>query len=222
MNDLAREQVVLNGVLFADPKIFIPALTRVAEVLTLDPSYSGTACPSDVAETVMCKASRTTSGYDSYGSLAALFVTKKYLLIQRTEDTPPPINIELLLIRGSIQSSVSCVNYYSLIEHPDGEYDGTGCDSQLPHAWLNLNTVVVENTDYVIGRGTRYLSIHLGNAEQDEDGITVPTTGLQPPGKHPLYYSRSSLRSVCEILSLDETDGNEIEDEEEFGVRNGG
>ncbi len=220
MNDLTREQVVLNGVLFSDPKIFIPALTRVAKVLTRDPSYSGTTCASDVVESVMRKASRTTSGYASYTSIAALFVTEKYLLTPRTEDAPPPIQIQLLLIQGSIQSSVSCINYYSLVEHPDGE-NGIGCDSQLPRVWLKLDTVVVEKTDYVTGRGARYLSIDLVHAEeQDEDVTTVPID-LQPPKKmRPLHRRRSHRKSVCEILLLNEMDGKEIENEEELGICN--
>ncbi len=215
MNDLTREQVVLNDVLFSDPKIFIPALTRVAKVLTQDPSYSGTTCASDVVESVACRASRTTSGYDSYASVAALFVTEKYLLTSRTEDAPPPIQIQLLLIEGSIQSSVSCINYYSLVEHPDGE-NGIGCDSQLPHVWLKLDTVVVEKTDYVTGRSTRYLSIDLVHAEeQDEDVTTVPID-LQPSKKAPsLHCSRSHRKSVCEILGINGMDGKEL------GIHNG-
>ncbi len=207
MSDLTREQVVLNGVLFSDPRAFLPALTRVAMVLTRDPSYSGTTCARDMVQSVMCKASRTTSGYDSYASVVALFATEKYLLTPRSEDAPHPIQIELLLMEGSIQSSVSCINYYSLVEHPDGDTTAIGSDSHLPHVWLKLDTVVVEKTDYVTGRGARYLSIDLVHSEEDDDVTIVPIKLLSGRKPTQLQQSRSHRKSVSEILCINEMEG---------------
>ncbi len=211
MSDLTREQVVLNGVLFSDPRAFPPALRRVAEVLTRDPSYSSTTCDMDmVVESVMCKASRTTSGYDSYASVAALFVTEKYLLTPRSEDAPHPIQIELLLMEGSIQSSVSCINYYSLVEHPDRD-TAIGSDSHLPHVWLKLDTVVVEKTDYVTGRGARYLSIDLVHVEEEEDDVTIVPIQLLSDRKSTLQQqSRCHRKSVSEILCVSEMERKDM------------
>ncbi len=211
MNDLTREKVVLNGVLFSNPRAFLPSLTRVAKVLTQDPSYSGTTCARDVVQSVMCKASRTTSGYDSYAAVTSLFVTEKYLLTPRTEDAPHPIHIELLLIEGSIQSSVSCINYYSLVEHPDRE-TAIENDSYQPRVWLKLETVVVEKTNYVTGRGARYLSIDLVHAEGEEDGDVNTTVHkkLQSHTNSGQQRSRCHRKSVCEILCINEMEGKEM------------
>lgn len=52
---------------------------------------------SEIVERVLCKASRTTSGSDSYFTVRQLFTNSDYLLKSRSERLPP-INVEVLLL----------------------------------------------------------------------------------------------------------------------------
>ncbi len=49
---------------------------------------------SEIVERVLCKASRTTSGSDSYFTVEQLFTNSDYLLKKRSERLPP-INVEV-------------------------------------------------------------------------------------------------------------------------------
>lgn len=61
----------------------------------------GIAC-SEIVERVLCKASRTTSGSDSYFTVEQLFTNSDYLLKKRSERLPP-INVEV-----SVENSSGC------------------------------------------------------------------------------------------------------------------
>jgi hypothetical protein len=116
--DIQRENIVLNGVEFwGEGTLFLKTLKRVAETLTSCPSCKGENSSSDIVERILCKASRTTSGADSYFAVERLFNTDEYLLQPRKGDsTAPPIHIDLHMSRGHVQSCVSCVNSYVLVD----------------------------------------------------------------------------------------------------------
>lgn len=69
-----------------------------------------TIVPSEIVERVLCKASRTTSGSDSYFTVEQLFTNSDYLLKPRAERLPP-INVE---VRALSSCSGECVQVGSL------------------------------------------------------------------------------------------------------------
>ncbi|CAM9875931.1 unnamed protein product, partial [Ectocarpus sp. 8 AP-2014] len=115
INDLLRENVILNGVKFfsGHGELFLESLRQVVEILSKSPAYKGGRTGSEIVERVLCKASRTTSGSDSYFTVQQLFTNSDYLLKKRSE-RPPAINVEVFLVDNSIHSVVACANYYGL------------------------------------------------------------------------------------------------------------
>ncbi|CAM9505675.1 unnamed protein product, partial [Ectocarpus sp. 6 AP-2014] len=122
-------------------------------------SLSVTTSPySEIVERVLCKASRTTSGSDSYFTVQQLFTNSDYLLKKRSE-RPPAINVEVFLVDNSIHSVVACANYYGLFSLDEIEAESQTFEVHTPRAWLRLDTMVVEKTDYLTGRNVRYLRV---------------------------------------------------------------
>ncbi|CAM9874970.1 unnamed protein product, partial [Ectocarpus fasciculatus] len=113
---------------------------------------------SEIVERVLCKASRTTSGSDSYFTVQQLFTNSDYLLKKRSE-RPPAINVEVFLVDNSIHSVVACANYYGLFSLDEIEAESQTFAVHTPRAWLRLDTMVVEKTDYLTGRNVRYLRV---------------------------------------------------------------
>lgn len=169
INDLNRENVVFNGGnFFEDGKLFLDCLTRSVEILT-QPSYSGKATASEIAARVLCKASRTTSGSESYFSVQRLFSPSKYLVMPRGQgDELPPIDVQVFRIGRAIHSTVSCINLYGLYDIDEIERTSQSAGLQQPDPWLALYTVVVEKTDHYTGRNVRYLSISIDNEGQQQ------------------------------------------------------
>ncbi|CAM9521272.1 unnamed protein product [Pylaiella littoralis] len=160
INDLLRENVVLNGVSFfsGDGKLFLESLRQVVEILSQSPDYKGGRTGSEIVERVLCKASRTTSGSDSYFTVEQLFTNSDYLLKRRSERLPP-ISVEVFPMDKSIHSVVKCANYYGLFSLEEIEAESKTFAVHPPHAWLRLDTMVVEKTDYLTGRNVRYLRV---------------------------------------------------------------
>jgi hypothetical protein len=68
----------------------------------------------EIAQRILCKASRTTSGSDSYFSVQQLFSSDDKYLLKPRGFSLPPIDVEVILVNGTIKSTVSCINYYGL------------------------------------------------------------------------------------------------------------
>eukprot|EP00903_Cladosiphon_okamuranus_P006894 g6711.t1 len=160
INDLLRENVILNGVKFfsGHGELFLESLRQVVEILSQSPDYKGDRTGSEIVERVLCKASRTTSGSDSYFTVEQLFTNSDYLLKKRSERLPP-INVEVFLVDNSIHSVVACANYYGLFSLDEIEAESQTFAVHTPRAWLRLDTMVVEKTDYLTGRNVRYLRV---------------------------------------------------------------
>ncbi|CAM9819345.1 unnamed protein product [Scytosiphon promiscuus] len=160
INDLLRENVILNGVKFfsGHGELFLESLRQVVEILSQSPEYKGERTGSEIVDRVLCKASRTTSGSDSYFTVRQLFTNSDYLLKRRAERLPP-INVEVFLVDNSIHSVVACANYYGLFNLEEIEAESQSFAVSPPQAWLRLDTMVVEKTDYLTGRNVRYLRV---------------------------------------------------------------
>eukprot|EP00752_Nemacystus_decipiens_P003044 g2821.t1 len=160
INDLLRENVILNGVKFfsGHGELFLESLRQVVDILSRSPDYKGERTGSEIVERVLCKASRTTSGSDSYFTVEQLFTNSDYLLKRRSERLPP-INVEVFLVDNSIHSVVACANYYGLFSLDEIEAESQTFAVHTPRAWLRLDTMVVEKTDYLTGRNVRYLRV---------------------------------------------------------------
>ncbi|CAM9813581.1 unnamed protein product [Discosporangium mesarthrocarpum] len=181
INDLLRENVILNGVkFFGNGELFLESLRQVVETLSLSPDYKGSRTGSEIVERVLCKASRTTSGSDSYFTVDQLFTNSDYLLKRRAECLPP-INIEVFLVDNNIHSVVACANYYGLYSLDEIESASQSFKVHTPQAWLCLDTMVVEKTDYRTGRNVRYLRVDT----PDRPSSHQPSGGQGPSATTP-------------------------------------
>ncbi|CAM9738343.1 unnamed protein product [Choristocarpus tenellus] len=212
INDLLRENVILNGVkFFGNGELFLDSLRQVVETLSLSPDYKGSRTGSEIVERVLCKASRTTSGSDSYFTVEQLFTNSDYLLKRRAESLPP-INIEVFLVDNNIHSVVACANYYGLFSLEEIESASQSFRVHTPQAWLCLDTMVVEKTDYRTGRNVRYLrvdtpdrpshaSVQGNSPEQDAGTITPATAHIEHSGRVRLSPEQLFATSIKQALS---------------------
>ncbi|CAM9129968.1 unnamed protein product [Laminaria digitata] len=195
INDLLRENVILNGVkFFGHGELFLESLRQVVEILSQSPEYKGGRSGSEIVERVLCKASRTTSGSDSYFTVEQLFTNSDYLLKPRAERLPP-INVEVFLVDNSIHSVVACANYYGLFSLDEIEAESQSFRVHTPQAWLRLDTMVVEKTDYLTGRNVRYLRVDtpdLPSSQLDASGVRVHTPPPRDNGDGPFGSGGSS------------------------------
>ncbi|CAM9363734.1 unnamed protein product [Phaeothamnion confervicola] len=145
--------------------MFLDSLSRVVAALAASPAYTGARSAEEIRERILCKASRTTSGSDSYFTVERLVGSDHFLLKPRDDGPQAPIRVEVYLVDNAIHSVVTCANRYGLYDL--GEIDDASQSMRLrkPTVWLELDTTVVEKTDYRTNRNVRYLRIEAPEAE---------------------------------------------------------
>ena len=202
VKDVVREKVLLNGVeFFGNDDMLLEALRRVVEVLTLSPEYRGDRAASEIVERILCKASRTTSGSDSFFMAQDLFgVDSEHLLKSRGEPVPP-LDIQVLCHDRSIYSMVSCVNYYGLYSLEDIALASQSFKVRSPPPWLTLDTKVVEKTDHSTGRNVRYLCM-VAAGEKPLEAAACASPEKSPSDSE---SSMVGLERLAGVVTVDES-----------------
>ncbi|KAG5175410.1 hypothetical protein JKP88DRAFT_147102, partial [Tribonema minus] len=159
INDLVRENVILNGVtFFGHSQQFLKALRRVVDVWASSLEYTGALTASEISQRVLRKASRTTSGSDSYFTVQQLFSADENYLLKPRGFALPPIEVDVYLSDGCIHSKVTCTNLYGLYSMDDIDCPTDGV-LKPPKPWLSLDTTVVEETNHNTCQNVRHLEI---------------------------------------------------------------
>ncbi|CAM9765555.1 unnamed protein product [Chrysoparadoxa australica] len=180
ISDIVRENVILNGVpFFGNGELLLQSLERVVEIL----AQGIGAEPSVIVERILCKASRTTSGSDSYFTIEQLFGNSgnDYLLKPRG-DALPPMEIEVFVVDKVLHSTISCVNYYGLYSMQEIDKASQSFRLSQPSSWMSLDTTVVEKTDYMTGRNVRYLRVIATEPERKMTSPSAVDSGDGPLG----------------------------------------
>mmetsp|Transcript_15944 Transcript_15944/g.23657 ORF Transcript_15944/g.23657 Transcript_15944/m.23657 type:complete len:258 (-) Transcript_15944:43-816(-) len=168
INDLVRERITLNNVdFFGNTQHFIKALRKVVNIFVeMSPNKSPNRAK-EITDKILRQSSRTTSGCDSYFTVQQLFSAEENYLLKPRGFALPPINIEVYLLDGCIHSKVTCTNLYGLYSMTDINSTSYGSVSKKPHAWLSLDTTVVESTNHSTQHSYRVLSIMI-SPESDQ------------------------------------------------------
>jgi len=177
--DIIRENIIFNGVkFFGYPQLFLTFLAEYVRQLTSQLKWDQQRA-SQVEETILCKASRTASGYNSYFLLSDLFQTDTCLLKPRYEPTPP-IVISMLLIDGALLCRIATKNIYGLYRMEDID-DPNREDDAHPEPWLRLDAEVFENIDFTKQkRWVRFMKITSPDIEGSNDLPRVKSKSRTP------------------------------------------
>lgn len=157
--DFRRQSVLLNGVSFIpelnstnNNDLFSSALYNICHML-LRASPLPDSKPTEIAEEVMQRSCRSSTGADSFFAVHQLFSIQDTIVMQHEDEERPTIEITLFSSNGSIYSRSDCKNSYSLV---DVTLMG---EEESPTPWLYVDTYIRDETDFKTGSYNRTLTI---------------------------------------------------------------
>ena len=185
MKDFRRERVVLNGVPFVPSKehnfrndAFINSLRILADrfVAQTDSAYlsQGALQPTSltkpktkgevrsgesIANAVLQRSCRTGAGSDSFFVVQSFLCSPETFVTQRSDKIDPPIKIDFFIDKnsGHLMSRIEMKNLFSLFELSSMDNEESGDELHQPTPFLNVETIIVDESDFDINVHSRYL-----------------------------------------------------------------
>mmetsp|Transcript_24387 Transcript_24387/g.26660 ORF Transcript_24387/g.26660 Transcript_24387/m.26660 type:complete len:372 (+) Transcript_24387:101-1216(+) len=208
LKDFYREKVLLNDVAFIPDKHdddrshgFSQTLHVLLSRMTTDTStynFEKYGDSKSVGNLLMQRACRTSAGADSFFTVQKLLCTEGTFLTQKTLEDDPPVLIDVFLAsrnppnelnpRASISfaqdlcARVQVSNSFAIFDVESVD-EITGIEAEDPQPWLDVESVVVDETNF--REGVHWRKLHLI--------VTNPETGVT-------YTSNDSTSALTEAL----------------------
>jgi len=161
IKDFRREQVLLNDVPFIPDSVYPPYFSLALQLLVerlirLNGNFSGNS--RDISDLILQRACRTSSGADSFFKVQSMFRVDGSIVVQRSSSKHPPIVVDVFLVQNSLCSRIVSRNMYAL--YKEEQFDNIiGDEVQRPSAWLFIDTVIVDHSNFQTMEHKRVLSI---------------------------------------------------------------
>ena len=189
MKDFKRERVVLNGVPFIPSNeynfrndSFTNSLRILANrfVAQTDSAYlsQDTLHPTpktkvkskgevrsgaSIADAILQRSCRTGAGSDSFFIVQNFLCSPETFVTQRSDKVDPPIKIDFFIDKnsGHLMSRIEVKNLFSLFELSSMDQEDVGDELHQPTPFLNVETVIIDESDFDMNVNSRYLQTNV-------------------------------------------------------------
>lgn len=169
IKDFKRERVLFNDVPFIPDRMnvqrgncFILTLKLCIDRLCNNNSRNRLCNSSDIIDTIMQRACRTSAGIDSYFKVQELFCVPGTFLSHRTGEDPPTIVDVFIDSNDNLIARLEVRNSFALYDNSTMD-EMSGEENMEPPPWLIIDTVVIDESNFTLSTHSRNLMITINN-----------------------------------------------------------